>query len=183
MREVIDLVYKPGTDIIDIGGNIGCNALMFSDYGPVHTFEPLFHKILKINVDQNSLRHPISVYDFGLSSESSDIPLYLPKHRNGLYNYGCCSVHPNVEHSNISVTVHLERFDSVYNGIPSVMKIDVEGHEMEVLKGAENTIRNHMPSIIIEIHNIEESPITKYLSSLGYKIRTECPHANYLFLT
>ena len=43
MRNDAAAVYKPGTDILDIGGNIGCTALMFSDIGPVHTFEPLFH--------------------------------------------------------------------------------------------------------------------------------------------
>ena len=37
MREDIKNNYKDGTDIIDIGANIGYNTLMFSDYGPVHT--------------------------------------------------------------------------------------------------------------------------------------------------
>ena len=40
MRYDIEKYYKPGTDIIDVGANIGYNSLMFSDYGPVIAFEP-----------------------------------------------------------------------------------------------------------------------------------------------
>jgi hypothetical protein len=35
--------YKSGTDILDIGANIGTHSLMFSETGPVHAFEPVFH--------------------------------------------------------------------------------------------------------------------------------------------
>ena len=47
MRETVKNLYKPGTDLLDIGGNIGYNALMFSDYGPVHSYEPVFHSIIE----------------------------------------------------------------------------------------------------------------------------------------
>ena len=43
MRHDLPHLAQPGMDILDIGGNIGWNALMFSDYGPVHCFEPLYH--------------------------------------------------------------------------------------------------------------------------------------------
>ena len=183
MRQDVEFAYKPGTDILDLGGNIGCNALMFSDYGPVHTFEPLFHKIIQKNIEQNSLSNPIQVYPFGLSSAPSDMNIYFPKTKNGLHNYGCCSVQPNKdEHSNTSVVIHLERLDDVYKGVPSVMKIDVEGHELAVLKGADATIRRHMPALIVEIHHFEESPVSKYIQNLGYTRCVVRPHGNYLFL-
>jgi FkbM family methyltransferase len=184
MRQDVSHVYKPGTDILDIGGNIGCNALMFSDYGPVHTFEPLFHGIIQTNVNQNQLVNPIQVHPYGLSSAPSDQNIYLPKTRNGLRNYGCCSLQPNFndEHSNTCVIVHLERLDDVYSGTPSVVKIDVEGHEIDVLRGAEKTLRNHKPALIVEIHDTKKSLVPEFLSSLGYSQMIPRIHANYLFI-
>lgn len=184
MRQDVSHVYKPGTDILDIGGNIGCNALMFSDYGPVHTFEPLFHTVIQTNVDQNKLMNPIQVHPYGLSSSSSDQNIYFPKTRNGLRNYGCCSLQPNFddEHSNTCVTVHLERLDDVYSGTPSVMKIDVEGHEIDVLHGAEKTLRTHKPTLIVEIHDTKKSLVPEFLFSLGYSQMIPRIHANYLFI-
>ena len=43
MRGDIRRCHKPDTEIIDVGANIGYNTLMFSDYGPVVSFEPVFH--------------------------------------------------------------------------------------------------------------------------------------------
>lgn len=183
MRQDIEFTYKPETDILDIGGNIGCNALMFSDYGPVHTFEPLFHNIIKKNVNQNQVKNPITVHPFGLSSEESTQNIFMPKTRNGLHNYGCCSLHPDADnHSDTNFAIQLKRLDDVYTGTPSVMKIDVEGHEMDVLKGADETIRKHKPALIVEIHNLDESPIPDYLANLGYTKMIPRIHANYLFV-
>ena len=183
MRNDVQFGYRPGTDILDIGGNIGCNALMFSDYGPVHTFEPLFHDVLQKNVTQNITCHPVTVHPFGLSDETTRKQIYFPEVQNGLKNYGACSLKPTAgNHTLESSEVEICRLDDVYSGTPSVMKIDVEGNELEMLKGAEQTIRKHMPLIIIEIHDPTSSPVPAYLYSLGYSRMIERPHANYAFV-
>ena len=46
MRRDVRMLHKPGTDIIDIGANIGYNTLLFSDYGHVISFEPLYHELV-----------------------------------------------------------------------------------------------------------------------------------------
>jgi len=182
MRQDIMHGYRPGTDILDIGGNIGCNSLMFSDYGPVHAFEPLFFDILQKNASQNQTKHPITVHPIGLSDENTKKQIYFPEKRNGLCNYGGCSVKPQSGiYSSESSTIDLCRLDDVYSGIPSVMKIDVENNELEMLKGAEKTIRKHMPYIIIEVHNPDANPVPNYLHSLGYDTVIARPHANYAF--
>jgi FkbM family methyltransferase len=184
MRQDINFTYKKGTDILDIGGNIGCNALMFSDYGPVHTFEPLFHKIIQENLNKNKTNHPVIVHEYGLSNIATTAPIYLPKNRNGLYNYGCCSLKPDFDdgHSNVCVNIILQKLDDVYNGVPSVMKIDVEGNELEVLQGAIETIKKHKPALIVEIHKLETSLIPDFLKQYGYETIITRHHANYLFL-
>ena len=79
MREDIKKYYKSGTDILDIGANIGYNSLMFSDYGPVHAFEPVFHGIVEMNARDNALNHAISVYPIALSNEDTKSVIYIPE--------------------------------------------------------------------------------------------------------
>ena len=50
MRRDVRLYHKPGTDILDIGANIGYNSLIFSDYGPVYSFEPVYYEIVKLKL-------------------------------------------------------------------------------------------------------------------------------------
>ena len=64
----------------------------------------------------------------------------------------------------------------------SVIKIDVEGHEIDVLHGAEKTLRTHKPTLIVEIHDTKKSLVPEFLFSLGYSQMIPRIHANYLFI-
>ena len=52
---------------------------------------------------------------------------------------------------------------------PSIIKIDAEGHDFEVLKGAENTIRKFQPSMLVEVSSHERHDIINFVTSLGFK--------------
>ena len=184
MRRDVEKHYKEGTDILDIGANIGYNALMFSDYGPVYAYEPLFHKIVKLNVENNSLKNVIEVKPYALSDKAQTVPMYYPNSvkTTGLRNYGGSSMYKKEWSDESSKTdVECHRLDDVYTGIPSVIKIDVEGHELEVLKGAEHTIRKYKPTILIEIFGFEKSEVPKFIESLGYGKPEERPEHVYLY--
>ena len=56
MREDVEKCYKSGTDILDIGANIGYNALIFSEFGPVQAWEPLYGEVVKKNALSNTLK-------------------------------------------------------------------------------------------------------------------------------
>lgn len=191
MRQDLPHMYKPGTDILDIGGNIGWNALMFSDYGPVHTFDPMFHEVIQKNVDQNNLAHPVKVHPYALSSSEGTLEFFVPKtETNGLRNYGGASLHPiprdqldmryaGYEEQGIQVPV--KTLDAVYSGIPSVIKLDVERHEIDVIRGAWRTIERHRPAMYIEILDPTNDEIVNMLQPLGY-IMFPRPENNYLFI-
>ena len=184
MREDLDKYYKEGTQILDIGANIGYNSLMFSDYGPVYAFEPLFHKVITMNVENNKLKNDIHVVSIALSNENENKIMYFPKavKQTGLRNYGGSSIQKTDGMDESTKTeVECRRLDDVYKGVTSVIKIDVEGHELEVLKGAENTIRKYMPTLLIEIFDYEDSEVAKYIRSLGYDEPERRPECMFLY--
>ena len=91
MRDDIQKYYKNETDIIDIGANIGYNTLMFSDYGPVHTFEPVYYDLVDANIKSNNLKHNVFLYAHALSNVSVETTIYIPKNgcqSKNKINYG-----------------------------------------------------------------------------------------------
>ena len=184
MRSDIQKFYKDGTDILDIGANIGYNSLMFSDYGPVYSFEPLFHKIVSLNTENNKLKHEIHVIPKALSDKNESIKIYIPKkiEKTGLRNYGGASMHNTEDFDRDTETVvECVKLDDVYHGVPSIIKIDVEGHELHVLKGAEGIIKKFMPTLLVELFDFENNEAAKYLKSLGYDDPEIRPEHVYLY--
>lgn len=67
--------------------------------------------------------------------------------------------------------------------VPDVMKIDVEGHEYEVLRGAKRLLRNHKPVLCLELHldvlerrGIAPAGIVADLQAHGYRFRSCVGH-------
>jgi len=184
MRKDIEKYYKDGTEILDIGANIGYNSLMFSDYGPVYAFEPLFHKVVQLNAENNNLKHKMYSVPIALSNKDEIVNMYFPNcvENTGLRNYGGSSMYTFQGTDYTTETkVVTKKLDDIYTGSTSFIKIDVEGHEMQVLKGAENTIKKFMPTILIEIHDFENSEVPKYLKSLGYDDPEPRPDVMFLY--
>jgi len=164
--------YKPGTDILDIGANIGTHSLMFSETGPVHAFEPVFHEIVKLNIENNELKHSVKIHPFALSDVEKTANIYIPQKTPwGARNYGGTSMHPNkiaLHDTDKPTKCICHPLDDVYDGTPSVIKMDVENHELYVLKGAANTIKKHKPVIYAEITDPDTSEVVKFIENLGY---------------
>ena len=186
MRTDVEKHYKAGTDILDIGANIGYNTLLFSDYGPVHSFEPVYHQIVNKNCQSNSLNHKVSVYPCALSDKQELKEIFLPPRErvsNTYTNYGGTSFHHEGDMKGRSLFVDCTRLDDVYTGTPSIIKIDVEGHELKVLEGARETLEKHKPSILVELlpHVEDSKHVRTLLKEMGYNDPIERPEAVFLF--
>ena len=184
MREDVQKYYVPGTEIFDIGANIGYNSLMFSDYGPVYAFEPVYHKIVDLNIENNKLKHEIHSIPVALSNNSENVNMYLPNEvkTTGLRNYGGTSIH-GTNHSN-KIEVTCRRLDDVYHdqGKVSFIKLDVEGHEPQVLEGAKKVISKNLPTILVELIDYKNSIVPQILKEFGYTEKPiERPEKMYLF--
>lgn len=188
MREDLKYFHVPGTDIIDIGANIGYNTLMSSDYGPVHSFEPLFYEIVQKNVNQNNLMNTVNVYPYALGDKNETSFIYMVKPSSvgdGSVNYGGCSLHPSSNHESEGVKIDIKKLDDVYRGHASFVKMDAEGHEYEILQGMTNLLQKHRPNLLIEIHDFEniKDKFLSFLAQFGYNHIIPRPEHMYLIFS
>lgn len=134
---------------VDIGANVGHYSLLAAGIcnAEVIAFEPIpftFEK-LKRNIKLNRLTNKINSYNIGLGAENSNMDFTYTK---GVMNSIAKDYDTN------TVRIKTKKLDDVLiNSIPVFIKIDVEGYEYFVLKGAENVLRSiSLKYIIIEFN-------------------------------
>jgi FkbM family methyltransferase len=191
---VIELVIKqaqlrgPGV-ILDIGSNMGTVCLPVAQRLPDYTvaaFEPLpaMQEILLQNIQLNNITN-IQTYNHALGDSYGVMQIQEPLYDQAA-NIGAFSLNPAVwENSDISVghgkeiAIEIKPLDSIifYDPICCI-KLDVEGYELSVLKGAVETLRVHdFPPIIYELWgynarwNNEAKLLRDWLVELGYQVR------------
>ena len=145
--------------LIDIGANIGNHSVFLSKYfNNVIAFEPnpFTYEILKINASQYS---NISIKNFGLSSSKGK--LFLSEDKRNLGGSRIYSDKDKIPK------------DLIVSKNSILIKLDVEGHEINVLKGSKKFITKHNPVICFEQHasdfNDGVSPSIQFLSELNYQ--------------
>jgi FkbM family methyltransferase len=182
------LINEPSGTVLDIGANLGTFCVPLARKIPklkFHAFEPqrLISYQLCANVIINSLDN-VYTYELALSNKDVSIDLEMPNYAAET-NIGAFSIDSEVrkneyECSTVNTTDRIDlipldflTFDNI-----KLIKIDVEGHELEVLQGGFETIkRNNYPPIIFEAwtwkpwYQEKRQEVFKYLTDLGYKIR------------
>lgn len=152
---------------IDVGANIGNHSIYFAKYfSRVFAFEanPRTYQILKINA---TLVNNIEVFNYGISNSNG--PLILSSHPNDVNG---SSITTRLDYYPIEIEgLTLDSIEGLNN--VSLLKIDVEGHEYQVIDGAKNLIRRFMPIILFEQHYSDfddsGSSVVHLLKSLGYQ--------------
>jgi FkbM family methyltransferase len=161
--------------VLDIGANIGNHSLFFSDYfTEVYSYEPhpLNYKILHFN---SCLAINVKCFHTGISSSNGICELEYNKNNMG---GGRIENKARDNSYDLSYTVNLNTIDFLLSKDEQIspvklIKIDVEGHELEALKGAEHTIKRFQPIIIFEQHSTEffdgTTNVIDLLKLYGYK--------------
>ena len=149
--------------LIDVGANIGNHSLFFSNYfKKIIAFEPQ-KKVFKL-LEFNTSDHPnIEIFNFGLSNEKCKLQISYDKANRGGATFKNDINKPNSEVCDLNV------FDDFYPKLNfSFVKIDVEGFELNVLKGMKKNILKNLPIIAFEGKIDSTEKIIKYLSKIGY---------------
>jgi len=182
---LLDQFKDKNKDAIDIGVYRGVYSYKLSKlFNHIYSFEPnpLIYPYLKKNLSK--IINNITLSNYALSNTDGSVNLKIPNRSSSifknnieeLYRLGCATIH---EHNNFdnykAFRVKKKKLDKVIlkNKKIGFVKIDVEGHEMEVIQGAEKLLKNNRPVLLVEIeerHSKKKIIYTiKYISSLGYK--------------
>ena len=167
----------PDGVVVDVGGNIGTTMLSFAasvPNGHVHVFEPSREMLplLRRNLELSRAGN-VTVHPFGLSDQASRGHLQVAIDGNPGSAYF-------VEGSDAAVdAIETRRLDDVLATVPRVdfLKIDVEGYELRVLRGAEALLRRHRPAVLFEVNEgalvrggTSGREVCEYMLGLGYRL-------------
>lgn len=155
---------------IDVGANEGMFSYALAKYfDKVCAFEA--NDMLTENLSACSSGN-IEVFNQGLSSQMGSATLYIPV-RESVPLVGWASFesgnYPGV-HEHIQRPVQITTLDSFHLDNVDFIKIDVEGHELEVLKGAHNTIFKFRPTILVEVKDDKLKLVTDFFGEMSYRI-------------
>jgi len=140
---------RPGYTVVDVGANIGYYTLLFESVvgvtGRIVAFEPEPDNLaeLRVNVEKNSLRN-VTIEPCAVGARSGTVA--FARGINGGVRDDA------VSSTGDEVRVPLVTLDEALSGAVDLIKIDVEGYEEEVLRGATRTLRTQRPALFVEIH-------------------------------
>lgn len=157
--------YNNQMGILDIGANIGNHSLFFAKFlkcEMVYSFEPFPRNISLLKMNMRNYADKSKIFEIALSDKEGKLPLY----NSQAGNFGGFSLHSYSNGSSFIVNPSIDviTLDSLNLDNISMIKIDVENHENEVLEGAKNTIIRNKPIIFIE--------------NLFYNFPNVCPNPN-----
>lgn len=144
---VFEKILRPGDVAIDVGANIGAltipMARLVGADGGVHAFEasPANFALLRQNVHQNDLDEVVDMYPLAASNKTGMLKV---DKQSALHAYSRRDINEG------EFQVHCTTIDSLELTRCKLIKIDVDGHELEVLNGAARTIKRCKPVIYIE---------------------------------
>jgi FkbM family methyltransferase len=163
-----------GKIALDIGANIGYSTIILGErMKQVIAFEPNYktRKILLKNVEQNKNSKKIHIYKFALSNKNGFKIFYLSKHPN------LSAFDKNKKYWFIKKKVGIRTMDSLKLK-PNFIKMDIEGHEVEVIEGGMRSLKKtENCRILLEVHpdkyNKEKNfaKILNDLINIGYKFK------------
>ena len=178
---------KDGDIVVDIGAHIGrytiINSKRVGENGKVIAIEahPDNFEILNRNIKLNKLTNVIPL-NYAVYSKQTKLKLYLPVEEPGFTIYNTIMVNRTASEEKFT-EVNANTLDNILlqqNGISHAdinwIKIDVEGAELEVLKGASSILSKSKDiSLLIEIHNLHGGTnlyrqIVEFLDIYNFKI-------------
>lgn len=168
--------------IIDIGANIGQTSLWIAQMldgkinATIHAFESYndTYRALEKNIASNKFKN-IKLYNLALGNSESEIKMIEDCESN---SGGFRVLSKEHDTKKKQKKVQQTKLDKFINEIQDIflIKIDVEGYEMEVLKGGMSTINKYKPLLYIELNdknlkqqNSSAQEVINLLLNMGYK--------------
>jgi FkbM family methyltransferase len=153
--------------VVDVGANVGHYTLRLAQLvgkrGRVIAVEPVPRnfELLAANVVAAGCSN-VSLFNMALSESTDSLGMHIPRRKDGRFN----DYRAAISGDEATLTVPATRLDALQiPGPVSLIKLDVEGHELQVLRGARQTIRDFEPVVIAESQNPH---VERFFRELGY---------------
>jgi FkbM family methyltransferase len=192
-RQIVMDLIKNKNNVIDVGAHVGitCVHWLMSGFKKIYAFEinPSHFECLIENTKEFS--NQIEYFPYGCSNvNKKTIGGYWKKSNSGTFQIldetTLKNFNPNETFEIEVKKIDEHNFDSV-----SLIKIDVEGWEFEVIEGAVSTIKKHKPILFVEyghgnhrktFHKYEDKDFKKLINDLNYQELTDLGHRDTIFI-
>lgn len=152
---------------IDAGANIGLWTFLLAQKGfEVHSFEPSPRAFSFL---KKKTRKFGDIHLYGCALGDKNCVAGLNIHRGWGHD---SIVHKQKDYTGNTVEIDVRTLDSFAIENVGLIKIDTEGYEIPVLRGATKTILSNKPRLVIEVHEPiekQQEEITAILKNFGYK--------------
>ncbi|MBI1806207.1 MAG: FkbM family methyltransferase [Ignavibacteria bacterium] len=179
----IKYLVSRGNHVIDLGANMGFYTKYLSDLvgptGKVYSIEPIPSSFGLLNYIVQKLHlQNVHLFNYAISSSAGEVRMEVPVLDSGEENLFEAKITPNQSTSTArTVIVPSRTLDSIISLEKrkiAFIKCDVEGHELECLKGAVSIIQHSKPSWLVEIwgdldeQDSKAHQTVEFFSQLGY---------------
>jgi FkbM family methyltransferase len=138
--------------IMDIGANIGDMPLKWGLFAKeIHSYEPMpdTFEILKMNVENNDLKN-CKLYKTAVGHGNEDIKIWINLDKKGTHSTASTFMKKGRKHS-FDVS-KIDFTEEILRVRPTVLKIDIEGGEKEILDNAQDSLFEPCHTFFLEIH-------------------------------
>lgn len=163
--------------VIEVGANIGYFTLLMADslrrnepVGRVHAFEPYAPVFDQLEKNATLNQHlPISVYQSAMTDRDGTVSLFVPADEHARTNASLVAGLFPQKGANVVSAMQLDTFVAS-SGLERIdfLKMDCEGAEPAVLRGAQRTLADFRPDILCEVLPSTEQELDRHFSDLGY---------------
>lgn len=177
---IVNRLVSPGDTVLDIGANVGVVALQMArrvgGAGRVHAFEPnpAVASLLTQSLAENRLTQ-VTLHQYGLGAASGSFQLNVPSRNAGAASF----VRGRGQSSAVNVPVRTLDDVAVDHGISRIdfIKMDVEGFEADVVRGAGRVLSRLRPkAVLFELNEPGVDPndtaVVGAFKQLGYRLFT-----------
>jgi len=176
---ILKRLVKPGAVILDVGANVGYFSLLCAKWilgrGAVHAFEPFPKTVRRFerNVELNpGLQPVVHLHRSALSDFIGTMGMKVPDQGNQGCNFLNATGGSSVDVTTLDSFCEKEQLSRI-----DIIKIDVEGSEIALLRGAEETIRRFRPVLMVEVNpstlkNFGKTPadLIQAIARHGYRL-------------
>lgn len=185
--KIVALLKRKKGVILDVGANVGWYSIIVGQQNPnekILAFEPMksVYQALQKNIKGNRLRN-VEAFNLGLADQNKRVKFN--------FDSGCSvAAHITVKGNSRGVSSRVMTLDSFIQERPipvKLIKADIEGAELLLLKGATNTLKRDKPVIICEMlrkwsarFNYHPNQLIDFMKQHGYDCYTLCLRNNSL---